>query len=123
MRENSLYAPLPASKRRGEPARAPAFTVVLSTYNRSNILPFAIETARWQTCDDRELLVVGDAGIDDSEAVVVRFVDPRIRFINLRERLGDEWGLMAQGRSAVIPADADSGRRRVPLAARRIVPT
>ena len=92
-----MDAPLPATKSRGETATAPAFTVVLSTYNRSNILPFAIETVRWQTCDDWELLVVGDACTDDSEAVVARFADPRIRFINLRERVGDQSGPNNEG--------------------------
>ena len=87
-----MDVPLPATKGRGETVAAPAFTVVLSTYNRSNILPFAIETVRWQSCDNWELLVVGDACTDDSEAVVARFADPRIRFINLHERVGDQSG-------------------------------
>ncbi|MEO8674207.1 MAG: glycosyltransferase family 2 protein [Casimicrobiaceae bacterium] len=92
-----MAAHSPAGKTDVETVAAPAFTVVLSTYNRSNILPFAIETVRWQTGADWELLVIGDACTDDSEEVVARFADPRIRFINLRERVGDQSGPNNEG--------------------------
>ena len=77
--------------------RPPAVSVVLSTYNRSNILPFAIESVLGQTRDDWELLVVGDNCTDDSEEIVARFDDGRIRFINLRERVGDQSGPNNEG--------------------------
>jgi glycosyl transferase family 2 len=39
----------------------PLVTVVMATFNRSNIIRYAIESVRRQTCIDWELLVVGDA--------------------------------------------------------------
>ena len=78
-------------------SRSPAVSVVLSTYNRGNILPFAIESVLGQTSDDWELLVVGDNCTDDSEEIVARFDDRRIRFINLRERVGDQSGPNNEG--------------------------
>ena len=73
-------------------APLPAITVVLATYNRSNILPYAIETVLWQSRRDWELIVIGDACTDDTQDVVAHFTDPRIRFVNLRERVGDQSG-------------------------------
>lgn len=70
----------------------PAITVILSTYNRSNALVHAIRTVCWQTRTDWELLVIGDACSDDSEAVVAGFADERIRWINLEQRVGDQSG-------------------------------
>jgi len=71
---------------------SPAISIIMSTYNRSNILGFAIETVRWQTHTDWELLVIGDACTDDTPAVVASFNDPRIRFINLPENCGEQTG-------------------------------
>ena len=79
------------------PLPAPAVSVVLSTFNRSNILPFAIGSVLAQTRGDWELIVVGDGCTDDSEDVVARFNDPRIRFINLRQRVGDQSGPNNEG--------------------------
>src|SRR5688572_3802486 len=44
----------------------PEVSVVMATYNRSNILRYAIESVRWQTRTDWELLVISDAGTDDA---------------------------------------------------------
>src|SRR4030095_3242553 len=79
------------------PLPAPAVSVVLATFNRSNILPFVIGSVLAQTRGDWELIVVGDGCTDDSEDVVARFNDPRIRFINLRQRVGDQSGPNNEG--------------------------
>ena len=70
----------------------PLVTVVMATFNRSNIIRYAIESVRRQTCVDWELLVVGDACTDDTAGVVGAFEDPRIRFWNLSRRCGDQSG-------------------------------
>ena len=44
----------------------PRVTIVMATYNRSNVLAYAIETVLWQTVSDWELWVIGDACTDDS---------------------------------------------------------
>ena len=76
----------------GDAAKAPAVSVVLSTYNRSNVLSYAIESVVRQTRSDWELIVVGDGCTDDTAEVVARFEDPRIRFVDLRPRVGDQSG-------------------------------
>ena len=70
--------------------RQPRVSVVMATYNRSNVLRFAIETVRRQTVDDWELIVVGDACTDDTEDVVRSLGDSRIRFVNLPENFGEQ---------------------------------
>lgn len=71
-------------------AAKPAVSVVMATYNRSNIIIWPIRSLLAQTFRDWELLVVGDACTDDSEAVVASFADPRIRFHNRAENFGEQ---------------------------------
>lgn len=70
----------------------PAVSVVMATYNRSNIIGHAIESVRRGSFADWELVVVGDACTDDTEAVVAAIGDPRIRFVNLPENCGEQSG-------------------------------
>ena len=65
-------------------------SVVISTYNRSNVLRLTIESLRAQTFTDWESIVVGDACTDDTAEVVASFGDPRIRFVNLPGNSGDQ---------------------------------
>ena len=67
---------------------SPHVSIVIATYNRSNVLRFAIESVRAQTVADFELIVIGDACTDDTAAVVNGFGDPRIRFENLPRNIG-----------------------------------
>ncbi len=83
---------------------SPVVSIVTSTYNRSNVLRLAIESALAQTFTDWEMLVIGDACTDDTEAVVRSFEDPRLSFVNLPVNTGDqsipnsEGARMARGR-------------------------
>jgi hypothetical protein len=70
----------------------PLVTVVMATYNRSNIIGYAIRSLLQSTVRDWELIVVGDACTDDTEAVVAAFADPRIRFIGLPRNIGEQSG-------------------------------
>ncbi len=72
-------------------------TVIVATYNRSNIVGYAIRSVLAQTRTDWELLVVGDGCTDDTAEVVAAFGDPRIRFINLDPRVGDQSGPTNEG--------------------------
>lgn len=76
---------------------APLVSVVTATYNRSNVLALAVESVRWQTFRDWELWVIGDACTDDTERVVASFEDPRVRFYNLPENVGEQSGPNNEG--------------------------
>lgn len=68
----------------------PAVSVVMATYNRCDVLAHAIASVVAQTITDWELLVVGDACTDGTEAVVASFDDARIRYFNRRENHGEQ---------------------------------
>jgi glycosyltransferase involved in cell wall biosynthesis len=70
----------------------PLVTVVIATYNRSEVLRFALRSALDQTYRDLEVLVIGDACTDDSGEVVASFEDPRVRWINLERNSGSQAG-------------------------------
>ena len=79
-------------------------SVIVATYDRSNVLRLAIESVLRSTFADWELLVIGDACTDDSAEVVASFRDPRISFTNLVRNFGEQsgpnnvGGRMARGR-------------------------
>ena len=71
---------------------APTVTVIIATFDRSNIVGDVIRSVIAQTWNDWELLVVGDGCTDDTAEVVAAFLDERIRFVNLDPRIGDQSG-------------------------------
>jgi glycosyltransferase involved in cell wall biosynthesis len=75
----------------------PLVSVITATYNRSNVLRYAIESVRNQTLAGWEMWVVGDACTDDTEDMVRGFGDPRIRFVNLPKNVGDQSGPNNEG--------------------------
>jgi glycosyltransferase involved in cell wall biosynthesis len=75
----------------------PRVTVIIPTYNWSSVLPFSIGSVLRQAFDDFELLVVGDGCTDDSEAVVCRAGDARVRWVNLPKNTGHQSGPNNEG--------------------------
>src|ERR1043166_3496543 len=71
-------------------SRAPLITVIIPTYNWSEVLPYSIGSVLRQTIQDFEVLVVGDGCTDDSEQVVNAQNDDRIRWINLPANSGHQ---------------------------------
>jgi len=67
---------------------APTVSVIMATYNRSNLLRYSIGSVLRSDFSDFELIVVGDGCTDDTEDVVRGFADPRIRFVNLPTNSG-----------------------------------
>lgn len=79
----------------------PSVSIVIATYNRSNLLLHAIESVKQSTLTDWELPVVGDACTDDTADVVAGFNDPRILFLNLERNFGEQSGPNTIGASLV----------------------
>jgi glycosyltransferase involved in cell wall biosynthesis len=73
-------------------ATQPAVSVVIATYNRTHTLRHSVQSVCNSSFSDWELIVVGDACSDDTAECVASFNDPRIRFVNLPDRTGDQSG-------------------------------
>lgn len=63
------------------PEPAEAVSVIIPTYNRKNLLSFAIDSVLTQTYDRFELLVVDDGSEDGTEALVASYGN-RVRYIS-----------------------------------------
>lgn len=63
------------------PAASPKVSVCIPTYNRADILPYAVQSVLAQTFTDFELLICDDASPDHTAEVVGQWRDPRIRYI------------------------------------------
>ncbi len=72
------------------PASGPLVSVVIATYNWSSVLRHAIASVLAQRYANLELIVVGDGCTDDSEEVVGRFSDPRVRWHGLAVNSGSQ---------------------------------
>jgi hypothetical protein len=73
-------------------ADAPVFSVIVATYGRGRFILPTLESVLAQDEGRFELIVVGDATTDDTEAIVRAVNDPRVSWINLPERVGSQSG-------------------------------
>lgn len=70
----------------------PAFSIVMAAYNRGRHIVPTIRSVLAQSFTDYELLIVGDACDDDTEAVVRPFLSDRVIWRNLETRAGNQFG-------------------------------
>ncbi|QMV39811.1 glycosyltransferase family 2 protein [Cohnella cholangitidis] len=63
-------------------------SVIMPTFNRAKVIPFAIRSVLRQSYRNWELIIVDDGGQDDTERVVQAFKDPRIRYFKKRFNKG-----------------------------------
>jgi hypothetical protein len=72
----------------------PLVTVIIAAYNRAEVLRYALASAMAQSYRNTEILVIGDACTDDSEAVVAAVAagDERVEWRNLETNFGSQVG-------------------------------
>ncbi len=81
----------------------PRFSILMTTWNRANILPCTINSILNQTFDDFELLIMDDASTDNTQEVLQHYAqkDKRIKLLKhdtCRERVISRKELMEQAR-------------------------
>jgi hypothetical protein len=70
----------------------PLVSIVTATYNRPEVLAFAIRSVLAQDFADWELIVVGDRCAEPTAELMASFADKRIRYVNLALNWGDQSG-------------------------------
>lgn len=78
---------------------SPLISIVMPTYNRGHCLDRAIASVLDQDYPQWELIIVDNHSTDDTEAVIARFPDPRIRVMKIHNN-----GLIAASRNMGIRA-------------------
>lgn len=79
----------------------PLVSVLITTFNRSRLVPRAINSVLNQTFDDFEIVVIDDCSTDDTREVIARIHDPRIRYIRNDVNVGATHGDRAHVRRFV----------------------
>lgn len=91
----------------------PLVSVVIPTFNRSDILPSAIRSILAQTFADFELVVCDNASTDDTPRAIAGFTDPRLRYVRAPRHLviADNWEFArshARGTLVLMLGDDDA---------------
>jgi glycosyltransferase involved in cell wall biosynthesis len=92
---------------------APFFSVVIPTYNRSDLVTYAVESVLKQSCPELEVLVSDNGSTDDTAEVVGRIADPRVRYVQtpVHGPIADSWEfarLQARGSLIMMLSDDDA---------------
>jgi glycosyltransferase involved in cell wall biosynthesis len=66
----------------------PKVTISIPTFNRVNLLPFAIKSVLNQTSQDFELIVCDDGSDDGTPELISQYTDSRIKYIRHPQNIG-----------------------------------
>ena len=70
--------------------KQPLVSVVIATYNRADILPYAIRSVLLTAGLDLEVIVVGDGCSDQTAEALSAIGDSRVRYVNLPQNWGEQ---------------------------------
>jgi glycosyltransferase involved in cell wall biosynthesis len=93
--------------------RTPLFSVVIPTYNRSDLVQGAVRSVLGQTFDDFEVVVSDNCSEDDTRDVIEGFQDPRVRYVRTPTHgvIADSWEFarsQARGTLVMMLSDDDA---------------
>ena len=63
-------------------------SVIIPTYNRGKSIIQSINSVLEQTYHNLEILIVDDCSTDDTEYLISKIDDPRVKYIKLKENKG-----------------------------------
>lgn len=63
-------------------------SIIIPTYNRANVIENSIKSVLCQTYSEYELLIIDDGSTDNTETVISKINDNRIRYIKMPENKG-----------------------------------
>jgi len=93
--------------------QTPLFSILIPTFNRSDLVSYAIQSALDQTFGDFEIVVCDNFSNDNTPRVVRRFTDPRLRYIRTPRHfvISDNWEFarsQAKGELILMLGDDDA---------------
>jgi len=93
--------------------RTPLFSIVIPTYNRSELVISALRSVLQQTFEDFEIIVSDNCSQDDTPRVIREFNDPRLKYVRTPHHLviADNWEFgrsKATGKLILMLADDDA---------------
>ena len=91
----------------------PLFSVVIPTYNRSNLFPLAVRSLLAQTFEDFEIVVSDNCSNDDTPHVARQFNDRRVKYVRTPQHyvIADSWEFarrQATGKLILMLSDDDA---------------
>ena len=91
----------------------PAFSIVIPTFNRSDLFPYAVKSILSQSLQDFEIIVSDNCSEDDTAEVAQQFTDPRVRYVRTPRHfvIADAWEFArkhATGRLIMMLSDDDA---------------
>lgn len=91
----------------------PLFSVVIPTYNRSDLVVKAVRSVLAQTLDDFEVVVSDNQSPDDTHEAIAKIDDPRLRYVSTPHHmvLPDSWEFArkeGRGKLVMVLSDDDA---------------
>jgi glycosyltransferase involved in cell wall biosynthesis len=91
----------------------PFFSVVIPTFNRSELLAYAVQSILAQTFEDFEIIVCDNCSGDDTPQVARQFTDPRVKYVLTPRHfvIADNWEFArshASGKLIMMLSDDDA---------------
>lgn len=92
---------------------APFFSVVIPTYNRSELFPLAVRSILQQTFENFEIIVSDNCSVDNTPEVARQFTDPRVQYVRTPQHytISDAWEFArrhAKGELIMMLSDDDA---------------
>jgi glycosyltransferase involved in cell wall biosynthesis len=92
---------------------SPLFSIVIPTYNRSDLVQDAVRSVLAQSFEDHEVVVSDNCSEDDTRAIVESFTDKRVRYVRTPRHtsIADSWEFarsQARGRLMMTLSDDDA---------------
>ena len=71
----------------------PFFSIVIPTFNRSDLFPYAVRSILNQTFEDFEIIISDNCSADDTPQVAKQFEDPRFKYVRTPQHftIADSW--------------------------------
>jgi glycosyltransferase involved in cell wall biosynthesis len=91
----------------------PLFSIVIPTFNRSNLFPFTVRSLLSQSFEDFEIVISDNCSTDDTPRVAREFTDPRVRYVRTPHHtvIADSWEFarrQAVGQLIIMLSDDDA---------------